>query len=40
MALIVVGIQTNTHTTVDPKIINKVEELLTKEINNDNNQSS
>ena len=31
-----VGIQTNTHTTIDPKIITKVEELLTREINNEN----
>ena len=31
-----VGIQTNTHSTIDPKIITKVEELLTREINNEN----
>ena len=31
-----VGIRTNTHTTPDPKIITKVEELLTREINNEN----
>ena len=31
-----VGIRTNTHTTPDPKIITKVEELLTREINNKN----
>ena len=36
MALILVGIQANTHTMVDPKIITKVEELLTREINNEN----
>ena len=31
-----VGIQTNMHTTIDPKIITKVEELLTRQINNEN----
>ena len=31
-----VGIRTNTHATPDPKTITKVEELLTREINNEN----